>query len=58
MGNKLSTKLWEKNGVFDFYLCAQKFLADNFFGLIFLIFGIFFNGSASNFAFYEFFCLY
>jgi hypothetical protein len=28
---KLSMKKWQKNGVFDFYYCGQKFSANNFF---------------------------
>ncbi len=35
---KLSTKKWEKNRVFDFYYCVQKFSVCNFLGVNFLTF--------------------
>ncbi len=35
---KLSTKKWEKNGVFDFYYCVRNFSVSNFLGVNFLTF--------------------
>jgi hypothetical protein len=47
---KVSSKNpWQKNGVFDFYYCIQKFSAYNFFWVNFFAFFSTNSNSASNF---------